>query len=161
MNNGLELLVKVPANCVNELFAKGLESVISQCTIEFPQATKAPAAAAVVVNNNAPKEESSPVRVHRKLIKFRCDEFGDLSHLMCIKDADGKYRIRCRSCGKDFAFAENDLRKVEYTCKNCNESNYFFMPDVEDLALDWDSCRNCRADIALTYFPTLRMYGAK
>lgn len=161
MNNGLELLVKVPANCVNELFAKGLESVISQCTIEFPQATKAPVTAAVVVNNNAPKEESSPVRRIRKLIKFRCDECGDLSHLVCYRGQDEKYHIGCRKCGKEFAFTEKDLKKVEFVCETCNENQYFYMPDTEGMALDWTICKNCQVDIPLIYFPTRGMYGAK
>lgn len=166
MNKNLELLIKVPEKFVGELFANGLARILPSCELEVIQSGQNDEVTVQQPEKEGPKlpereNESKRERVMRKLIKLRCEECGDLSCLICERDEDGKYHIVCRRCGEHYAFSEKELAKVEYTCESCGQTVYFYMPDVEGLALDFDLCRNCRTEIALQYMPTSRMYTNK
>ena len=166
MNQNLELLVKVPEKSVGELFANGLAKILPSCEVKIMQLSQKDEVTIQQPEKEEPKlpereNESRRERRVKKLIKLRCKECGDLSHLVCERDEDDKYHIVCRRCGEHYAFSEKELAKVGYTCESCGRTSYFYMPDIEELALDYDLCRDCRAEIALQYIPSSGMYTSK
>lgn len=142
MKNGLELLVKVPADCVGELFAKGLESVIARCTIEVPQKGNE---GGHKDKPSAPTNQNTgttvtPGYTPKKLIKYICPTCGALNYAVVERDA-GAYKMRCVGCREESIFREPELKKVEYVCTGCEKDCIYFTPDIEDMTVRTNQCK--------------------
>ena len=156
----LELLVKVPADCISDLLTKGLESVISRCSIEFMAQTASqpePKAEPESKSNSLDKaidrnpmfkelrfvenekQEAREKRVVKKLIKFVCMDCGEYNFAFIEREND-VYKITCRGCRNEYEFRERELLKAEYVCEECGRENVYFTSDIENLDPDKDRC---------------------
>lgn len=88
-----------------------------------------------------------PKRVPRWMVKFICLKCGRLNYKMC----EDKIEFVCFGCGASYEFQLNELAKVDYVCSECGTKQYFWMPDVEGMALCIDECKACGNKTALSY----------
>ncbi len=167
MNKDMKLIVTVPGQFTGALFTQGIAAVLDKCTVEVmekptmgcEQPRSLVESGGVLLPQRT--DEAKRDKVKRRFIKFRCEDCGEFVFGMCEQDEEGNYHIACRHCAQKYKFADDILEYVEYTCLSCGQANYFFMPEVENLALSYDMCRNCRAETPLQYVQSLRKYTAK
>lgn len=146
----IKLTVVVPDELSGEPFTKGLASILDRCFVSV--ADSAPVVEEVKENKPEPAPEVVNVqevkRVPKKLIKYNCPHCGAFN--FTIVERDGTvYRMACKQCAYDVSFLERDLRRAEYDC-SCGNHNYYYTPDLEDMAVVRDKCK-CGSFITLAY----------
>lgn len=139
MSKDLVYQVTVPASEVNKM----LKSVLDKCEIDF-----------VGFEETVAVYPDAGERQPKRLIKIRCPECGRINVKLC----EGDMTLTCRYCNKTYKFDLDQLERVQYTCQECGLEQYFYMPDVEGMALASNLCKNCRHETALCWSEEQKMF---
>lgn len=147
--------VKIPGYLVGKALKNGISSVLDECSIKFVSLRNPEAAQNALI----PDEETGSTEQlketaeqqdwegKRRLVKFRCPECGRLNFKIC----EGSGAFVCHGCGRKDNFGIDELSRVTLTCPECNEYQYFWMPEREGMALNSIACKKCECDIAFSY----------
>lgn len=163
---GLELVVVVPAEKVQELFAKGLAAVLTDCSIRLPQTVsdevQAEEMTEPVMVGGLPlrfvekEKQEARERSFKKLIKFICPDCGTTNYAVVDRE-NGVYKMNCISCGEDYSFEDDGLTKAEYVCPDCGRNCVYYTPDKSGMVVTKNKCK-CGCYTALSYSQERKRY---